>query len=678
MRIRLCIFAIGLLSVAQLGAQVKIGDNPQNIDAASILELESTTGALVITRVTTAQMNGITPLQGAVVYNTDENCVFYYEGTAWANLCEGSGTTNVSLELVDSNLILTDSAGNTVSAQLENILDVSIVSDPVEISPTNLVQTLTITRTGNEFNIQVAEIHGSQIADFTVTGQQIGPSTITQDKLAPQSVGQTELQQNAVADNEIDYDQVTLSDFTNDAGYVTNVELISPEPNNAIIDNNGAFYDDTPLQQSITTINDQLTQHLANDGDLDSDNERLSSITLSDNTLSFTEGASSTLDIDLGPALTGAGSDNQQLTLEQPGNLLTLQNGGTPISLDPFLDNTDDQQLSIVGNRISLTDGGFVDLPVAGGLPAITDSQIYVSDGADNPVGRTLSGDATINNTGVLDLADNAVEASEINADVAGDGLNQNASGALEIVPGTAVDQILKWNGANWALATDLMGGTTPTDTDANDGLSDFDPATGYNVNVDGTTVNIDGDAIEVADDGIGVDQINAAVAGDGLNQNASGALEIVPGTAVDQILKWNGANWALATDLMGGTTPTDTDANDGLSDFDPATGYNVNVDGTTVNIDGDVIEVADDGIGVDQINAAVAGDGLNQNASGALEIVPGTAVDQILKWNGANWATRMWTLCRRQPHRPIPTPMTDFLILTPQPGTTSMSMELR
>ena len=396
MRIRLCIFAICLLSVAQLEAQVKIGDNPQNIDAASILELESTTGALVITRVTTAQMNGITPLQGAVVYNTDENCVFYYEGTAWANLCNGSGTTNVSLELVDSDLILTDSAGNTVTAQLENILDVDIISDPVEITPTNMVQTLNITRTGNEFNIQVAEIHGSQIADFTVTGQQIGPSTITQDKLAPQSVGQTELQQNAVADNEIDYDQVTLSDFTNDAGYVTNVELISPEPNNAIIDNNGAFYDDTPLRQDITTATDQLNQHLTNDEDLDSDNERLSNIELSGNRLIFTEGGVSTLDIDLGPALTGAGSDNQQL--------------------------------SIAGDRISLTNGGFVD------LPAEVDGNITneLQDLQFNPTTNilTLTTPATIGNQVDLSaLAGGAADGNLTNVELNGNDLEFTTSG---------------------------------------------------------------------------------------------------------------------------------------------------------------------------------------------------------------------------------------------------------
>ncbi|MDH3698087.1 MAG: hypothetical protein OEQ81_05445, partial [Flavobacteriaceae bacterium] len=77
----LCVFS------AVMSAQIKIGDNPQNIDAASVLELESTDRVLVITRVNTSQMNAIIPNQGAMVYNTDDQCIFYYDGTGWQNLC---------------------------------------------------------------------------------------------------------------------------------------------------------------------------------------------------------------------------------------------------------------------------------------------------------------------------------------------------------------------------------------------------------------------------------------------------------------------------------------------------------------------------------------------------------------------------------------------------------------
>ena len=77
-----------VLFVSQtLMAQIKIGDNPQNLDPASVLELESTERVLVITRIDSVQMNAIAPQRGALVYNTDANCVHYFDGTAWRSLC---------------------------------------------------------------------------------------------------------------------------------------------------------------------------------------------------------------------------------------------------------------------------------------------------------------------------------------------------------------------------------------------------------------------------------------------------------------------------------------------------------------------------------------------------------------------------------------------------------------
>lgn len=70
-----------------LWAQVKVGDNINTIDAASILELESSTKAFVVTRMTTSQMNAISPLNGAMVYNTDEKCLFVHDGILWKTLC---------------------------------------------------------------------------------------------------------------------------------------------------------------------------------------------------------------------------------------------------------------------------------------------------------------------------------------------------------------------------------------------------------------------------------------------------------------------------------------------------------------------------------------------------------------------------------------------------------------
>lgn len=86
----------GILSYGQ----VKIGDNVSTIDEASILELESTTKVLVLTRITNTQMLSLNPLPGGMVYNTDTNCVYSYNGTNWVNLCNSSSGT---FSFVDNN-----------------------------------------------------------------------------------------------------------------------------------------------------------------------------------------------------------------------------------------------------------------------------------------------------------------------------------------------------------------------------------------------------------------------------------------------------------------------------------------------------------------------------------------------------------------------------------------------
>lgn len=123
-------------------SQIKIGDNPQNIDAASLLELESTERAFVITRVTTAQMNTITPIEGAMVYNTEIQCLHYYDGTEWLNLCESLGLT--------------------------------ITNNPIVHGDT----TIAITRVDRNINIEVDSITGLQIVDRSIRGDDIAGSAI--------------------------------------------------------------------------------------------------------------------------------------------------------------------------------------------------------------------------------------------------------------------------------------------------------------------------------------------------------------------------------------------------------------------------------------------------------------------------------------------------------------------
>ncbi|NNL09244.1 MAG: bZIP transcription factor, partial [Croceitalea sp.] len=78
-----------------------------------------------------------------------------------------------------------------------------------------------------------------------------------------------------------------------------------------------------------------------------------------------------------------SGTDNQQLNLTN--NLLTLENGGTPIDLTPY----DNQDLSLTGNILNITNGNGVDLtPILGQTDTddqdltLTGNILNITDGA--------------------------------------------------------------------------------------------------------------------------------------------------------------------------------------------------------------------------------------------------------------------------------------------------------
>ena len=74
---------MGLMLVSNTSySQVKIGGDPDSIDDGSILEIESTTGAFIPPRMNTAQRDALpTPLRGAIIFNTDTNCLEVNKGS---------------------------------------------------------------------------------------------------------------------------------------------------------------------------------------------------------------------------------------------------------------------------------------------------------------------------------------------------------------------------------------------------------------------------------------------------------------------------------------------------------------------------------------------------------------------------------------------------------------------
>lgn len=105
------------ISPVLLNSQVKVGDSPSLIDPNSILELESDNKVMVLTRLSQDQINAIEPLEGALVYNTDTQCIYVFKGSFWKNLCNepNISVSNTSPTANDIGDFWFNNANNEVS-----------------------------------------------------------------------------------------------------------------------------------------------------------------------------------------------------------------------------------------------------------------------------------------------------------------------------------------------------------------------------------------------------------------------------------------------------------------------------------------------------------------------------------------------------------------------------------
>ena len=94
--LQLIVLVVMTIGAQSVSAQIKIGDNPGNIDPNAVLELESTTKGFLLPRMTTAQRLAITsPAEGMMVYDLTSNCTYIYRATggAWYSLCSADSLT---------------------------------------------------------------------------------------------------------------------------------------------------------------------------------------------------------------------------------------------------------------------------------------------------------------------------------------------------------------------------------------------------------------------------------------------------------------------------------------------------------------------------------------------------------------------------------------------------------
>ncbi|RIV47185.1 beta strand repeat-containing protein [Flagellimonas pelagia] len=378
MRTYIATLVIALLMINTLSGQVKIGDNPQNLDPSSVLELESNNRVLVITRVTTTQMNTISPLPGAMVYNTDQECINYYNGVEWINICEA----------LDNSFTLSTRADSLIQVN-PNAIDNTIA----------ILQSLNPDGSTN-YNFEVNQITGVNIVNSTINGDsKIQTASVTKRLLAPESVSLGKFENGTQAGQIFRYNGTawTLSNektlaITEKDSVIGN-EVVGPFDTTLKLEGNGIEGDPYTLDVSENGI---TSFELANDA--------VTLVKMADNSVGTTELVDDSVDADkINANVAGIG-------------LTQAVDGSLEVDVTQF---AGDGTLSSTDGTILIT-----------GTPANALFEDVQLDVADDAVTLVKMAD---NSVGTTELVDDSVDADKINANVAGTGLTQASDGSLEV-----------------------------------------------------------------------------------------------------------------------------------------------------------------------------------------------------------------------------------------------------
>jgi hypothetical protein len=167
------LFFIGLTLLFSCisSAQVKIGGDPETIHPQSLLELKSQTKALILTVVTDNEMRSIRPLSGALVYNIDQNCLFYYH-QRWMPLCEFTPPTTPTpasfQNISENNFLFTSSSGE------QTLIEVPPINHQHENIPTAILshthenENFALNTHTHDFPLTTTTSHTHEIPDYAL------------------------------------------------------------------------------------------------------------------------------------------------------------------------------------------------------------------------------------------------------------------------------------------------------------------------------------------------------------------------------------------------------------------------------------------------------------------------------------------------------------------------------
>ncbi|KGK29573.1 hypothetical protein EL45_15125, partial [Cellulophaga sp. E6(2014)] len=429
--------AVLLLTIGMSYGQVKVGDNINSIDSNSILELESNSKVLVVTRITNAQMNAITPINGALAYNTDEDCLYQYRNNTWTSLCvdiTGGQTITTITDNNDGTFTYTNEAGIDLNIEKAKLDDNGNGTYTFSNSTTTLL--IDTAADSNSYNNSISGITASNVQDAI-------------DFIKTET-------DNAIAalQNDINTNTTNFTSLLDDKEDTANKSTDGTLADNSDVD--------FPTEQAVKTYVDAQVGAINQDDDITA-----ATLDAATNILTIEEGTATSIDVNLSSLEESADITANTTAISNEVTRATL---AETANADDITDlQTDKEDSANKSTDITLSDPTNVEFPTelavktyvdtqVDAVNSLTDGAIYLGDGTNTAQEVIISGDASIANTGIITISDDAVNATNLNPDVAGTGLSQNAAtGALEVdalevtdvIAGNRIATITETNGTS-------------------------------------------------------------------------------------------------------------------------------------------------------------------------------------------------------------------------------------
>ncbi len=336
--------ALLLVSFLSRGQQGAIGMGTETPNENAVLELVSPNNnqGLLIPRMTTAQrtnpsfINSLSMAENSLlVYDLDDNQFYYWVNDQWVSFEGGQNFQTLSL----------DNQTYELSIENGNSVDLSVFIEEFDSDSTNELQSITFSNdtlflSGNGGAIGIDTSSLNEIQDLQLVGSIL---SITNNSSATS------------------YDLSTV--FTD-----TDEQTLN--------------YDSATTTLSISNGNSVNLGGLVAAVDGDSTNE-LQSLTFDEasSTLSISDGNSINLTNWISENDSDSTNEIQDLLLT--GDILTITNNAGPTSIDlsPYLDNTDEQTLSLSGNDLSISSGNSVSLANFSPRWSLSGSTIFYNGG---------------------------------------------------------------------------------------------------------------------------------------------------------------------------------------------------------------------------------------------------------------------------------------------------------